>query len=241
MSQLTPQQAAAAYLLLLDDASSSEEDEEMLLLAARRLLRPSHRTLTLRWWEDTASQMDEQQFKQQFRLSFNTFHSLAASLSAAWVGVQQRGRQPVDCSKALAMLLWRLANTVTWREVGQQFGFERAHVHKLCNRLMLLINRIHAALISMPSTQQEWEMLRTQWAPHAKVANVVAAVDGTHIMLLYPPSLHRKAFINRKNLPTIVAQAVVDHRHLFRNVVVGAEGSAHDANVWQRSAVRQHI
>ena len=104
------------------------------LAAANFSLRPHHLTLTLRWWEDTVSAMDDQQFKQQFRLSFNTFQSLVASLSASWVAVQQRGRQPVDCAKSLAMLLWRLANTVTWREVGQQFGFERAHVHKLCKR-----------------------------------------------------------------------------------------------------------
>jgi hypothetical protein len=82
---------------------------------------------------------------------------------------------------------------------------------------------------------------RGQWAPMAKLANTVGAVDGTHIRLLYPPGRRRRHYQNRKKYASLNVQAIVNHRLMFIDVAVGAEGSLHDARVWRRSAARQAL
>jgi hypothetical protein len=141
----------------------------------------------------------------------------------------------MDTSKALAITLWRLANTTTFREVGQQFNERRQTVLRVCVRMMRIIQRVHQRVMRLPSTAQEWQTARAQWAPSARFANTVGAVDGSHIRLLFPPRFNRKFYQNRKKFPSTVLQAVVNHRHLFLDIVVGAEGSHHDAMVWTRS------
>ena len=184
-------------------------------------------------------ELNKAEYKAQFRLSRSSFTALCVSLDAQWVRPGQEGRPPMATDKAVAITLWRLANTVTYREVAEQFGEQRQTVQKVCRRVMELICSVHSALIRAPSTRREWEELRGQWAPTAKLANTVGAVDGTHIRMLYPPHAKRRHYQNRKKYASMNVQAIVNHRMLFIDIAVGAEGSMHDARVWRRSFVRQ--
>ena len=60
------------------------------------------------------------------------------------------------------------------------------------------------------------------------------AVEGTHIRIQAPAEDHTD-YVNRKNYHSIVMQALVDSRYLFRDVVVGWPGSVHDARVLSNS------
>ena len=61
-----------------------------------------------------------------------------------------------------------------------------------------------------------------------------SSVDGTHIRIQAPAEDHTD-YVNRKNYHSIVMQALVDSRYLFRDVVVGWPGSVHDARVLSNS------
>jgi DDE superfamily endonuclease len=256
MNGLSLQQRVAAYLLLTryssvsdsssssssssdssDSSSTSSSDDDILMIVAAEAEHPTVRT---QWWERDVPQFDDQQFKDNFRLTRDSFNALSDSLSALWVKPGLKGRSPVNCDKALAVVLWRLANTVTYREVGVKFGMERAHVQRLCRRMMRCIYTRHHELIRMPATSAEWESVRRSWAP-STLPNTVGALDGTHLPLVYAPVQHHKAYFNRKSFYSIQMQAIVDHRHLFRDIAVGAEGSAADGNVWARCTAQQHI
>ena len=62
------------------------------------------------------------------------------------------------------------------------------------------------------------------------------AIDGTHIPILAPNESHAD-YVNRKGYHSIIMQAVVDHNHLYRDVVIGWPGSVHDARVLSNSKI----
>lgn len=60
------------------------------------------------------------------------------------------------------------------------------------------------------------------------------AIDGTYIPIQAPLE-NRTDYINRKSYHSIVMQALVDSKYLFRDVVIGWPGSVHDARVLSNS------
>lgn len=61
------------------------------------------------------------------------------------------------------------------------------------------------------------------------------AVDGCHIWILSPREPHKRSYINRKPVPSIMLQDICDTRDTFLDVYNGNSGSVHDALVLQRS------
>ena len=58
----------------------------------------------------------------------------------------------------------------------------------------------------------------------------VGAIDGTHIPIIAPIVDHADD-VNRRGYHSIVMQAIVDSRYLFRDIVVGWLGSVHDTQI----------
>ena len=62
------------------------------------------------------------------------------------------------------------------------------------------------------------------------------AIDGSHIPVT-PLALNHTDYYNRKGWYSVVLQAVVDHRYLFRDINIGWPGSVHDARVLVNSSL----
>ena len=62
------------------------------------------------------------------------------------------------------------------------------------------------------------------------------AIDGSHIPVI-PLALNHTDYYNRKGWYSVVLQAVVDHRYLFRDINIGWPGSVHDARVFAKSSL----
>lgn len=60
------------------------------------------------------------------------------------------------------------------------------------------------------------------------------AINRTHIPIATPQKDHA-AYMNRKSYHSVVMQALVDDKYLFRDIVVGWPGSVHDARVFSNS------
>lgn len=250
-----PNVAAAAYLwlLVLNDASeesdedAEEEEMEMMILAtmlrrveAKKRGRQRKRTS---WWRVTVPDLTGEEFKENFRLAPSSFEALVDSVKSMWTRrVRQTGRHPVSCRKAVAMMLWKLANTSTWRELGNAFGLRRGHAHQVVKRMLKVVKAVHGNLIVLPKTEDEWQAKRTQWAASARppFPNTVGVLDGVHIPLTYAPPLRvAKAHFTRKHQYTMQTQALADHNLCFMDVCVGAPGTTHDARVFRKAALRR--
>ena len=64
------------------------------------------------------------------------------------------------------------------------------------------------------------------------------AIDGTHIPIVAPSECHAE-YVNRKGYHSIIMQAVVECKYLYRDVVIGWPGSVHDARVFSNSCIFQ--
>ena len=67
---------------------------------------------------------------------------------------------------------------------------------------------------------------RNSRAPH--VPQLFGALDGTHVPIL-PPAAGYRDFVNCEGWPSIILQALVDDKLIFRTLYIGTPGSAHDA------------
>ena len=62
------------------------------------------------------------------------------------------------------------------------------------------------------------------------------AIDGTHIPIRAPTESHAE-YLNRKGYHSILMQALVDARYIYRDAVIGWPGSVHDARVFLNSEI----
>ena len=69
---------------------------------------------------------------------------------------------------------------------------------------------------------------------------LVPAIDGCHIPVR-PPALNHTDYYNRKGWYSVILQAVVDDKYLFRDVMVGWPGSVHDARVLSKSQLYRKV
>ena len=87
--------------------------------------------------------------------------------------------------------------------------------------------------LSVPKGQDLREITRLykdKWG----FPSCAGAIDVTHIPIQAPLENHTD-YVNRKSYQSIVMQAVVDSRYLFRDVVIAWPGSVHDAQVLSKS------
>ena len=70
--------------------------------------------------------------------------------------------------------------------------------------------------------------------------NVAGAIDGSHIRIASQRFCNEN-YINRKGFPSLVLQAVCDHKYKFTNCYTGWPGSVHDARVYTNSDVFKSI
>ncbi|XP_008184876.1 protein ALP1-like [Acyrthosiphon pisum] len=77
---------------------------------------------------------------------------------------------------------------------------------------------------------------------------VFGAIDGCHISILAPwekrtkmPKLNRTMFYNRKQVPTVLLQGIVDSDLKFIDCFAGWPGSSHDARVFRRSIIGEKL
>ena len=64
--------------------------------------------------------------------------------------------------------------------------------------------------------------------------NCAGAVDGTHIPIIAPETVHGD-YVNRKGWYSIILQAVCDHNYIITDMNVGWPGRVHDARVFGNS------
>ncbi|XP_015262769.1 PREDICTED: putative nuclease HARBI1 [Gekko japonicus] len=137
-------------------------------------------------------------------------------------------RVPVSVEQRVAVAVWWMANTMTYRTVGQQFGLRRSIIvevthamkEQLLKRVVYLRNpdRVMMAFAAMGFPQ------------------CVAAMDGCHIRVKVP--VHRaEHYQNRKHYALILLQGTVDHEGHFVDSIVGLSNRNHDAYVLMRSNV----
>ena len=121
-----------------------------------------------------------------------------------------------------------------YRTIANLFGVSTSFVC-LCIRdvCKAITKKLKNDFLKVPKGEDLREVMRLykeKWG----FPSCAGAIDGTHIPIQAPLE-NRTDYINRKSYHSIVMQALVDSKYLFRDVVIGWPGSVHDARVLSNS------
>lgn len=131
------------------------------------------------------------------------------------------------------MFLWYMANTNTFREMGNLFGVCKSTAWHVIRRVCLWLISIGHRYLKWPNSSEALYIAEV-FEEKTKIPGVLGCIDGTHIAIKAPQQ-NKESYFNRKRFYSISLQAVVDYRMKFLSVYSGEPGSLHDSRVLRRS------
>ena len=143
-------------------------------------------------------------------------------------------RKAVSPRKRTAITLYYMSSSAEYRTIANLFGVSTSFVC-LCIRdvCKTITKKLKNDFLKLPKGEDLREVMRLykeKWG----FPSCAGAIDGTHIPIQAPLE-NRTDYIKRKSYHSIVMQALVDSKYLFRDVVIGWPGSVHDARVLSNS------
>ena len=183
----------------------------------------------MEWWDRVVVEMfTDADWIENFRLSKTTFSYLCDALRPFIERQNTRLRRAISVEHRVAITLWTLATCTEYRSIGHLFGVARSTVcvivHDTCKAI---VNVLLALYIKFPQGNELCDVVegfKTRW----DMIQCAGSIDGSHIPVS-PPALNHTDYYNRKGWYSVLVQAVVDHKYIFRYVCVGWPASVHDA------------
>ncbi|KNZ55196.1 hypothetical protein VP01_2741g1 [Puccinia sorghi] len=163
--------------------------------------------------------------------------------------------QPLSVEAQVAVGLYRLGHGSSHVTIGHVLNMGKEMAEKASGRFVNVILQVfrkhvvrwafsftsHCFFVLMlflplrfPPLDQpdQWSAIMDSFKNRHGIAQIVGAIDGTHIPISNPPHDEWKGYINRKSW-SIVFQCVVDGKDNLRNICGGGAGLMHDSRVFQ--------
>ncbi|XP_024866356.1 protein ALP1-like [Kryptolebias marmoratus] len=181
---------------------------------------------------------NEEDPRPDFRLSRE---SLAVLLNLLNLDRQHGWGAAID---TLVFLFW-LASGASYRVVSRVFGMPRSTVHRIVHHITEEVVAVCHQVIHLPKNPEDLEVVSHGFAGlarHRAFVKAAGAINGCHIQIKPLSSPDGQCYRNRKLFPSIILQAVCDHRGRFIDTYVGWPGSVHDSRVLRHSPLyRQSV
>lgn len=143
------------------------------------------------------------------------------------------GKKPISAKLSLLLFLWYIANTEPLRTMADRFGISISSVFRVLRRVVAWLMTKLDVVIKWPQGQNIISTIECFRAKQG-IANVLGAIDGTHIQI-EKPAMYARDYCNRKKFFSITLQIVVDAHLRITNIHCGEPGSLHDARIFRRS------
>ncbi|XP_058038007.1 uncharacterized protein LOC131197673 [Ahaetulla prasina] len=186
------------------------------------------------WWDRTVLETwDDSEWLQNFRMCKATFLDLCARLSPALQRQKTRMRIPLSVEKRVAIAIWKLATSVCYRDVGNQFGVGRSTAGSVVLEVCRAIQRV-----LMRSTVNVGNNLVAivRGFEARGFPNCAGVVGTSHMPILCPPH-QASEYVNTKGYYSMALQALVDHRGKFTHLSAGWPGKTHEAKIFNKSTL----
>ncbi|XP_029708234.1 uncharacterized protein LOC115254698 [Aedes albopictus] len=172
---------------------------------------------------------DPTAIKENLRVSVQVFRKV--------ISLMPHKRSGWDREIELSVFLYWIAAGTSYRVAGVSFDIPRATVKRICHKMLaFVLDVLMMQVIKYPNADELVEIARgfCSRANSGIFERAVGAIDGSHVKIKCPPSLHDQ-YINRKLDYSIQCQAVCDSKHKFLDICVGYPGSVHDTRVMYNS------
>ncbi|XP_017291565.1 putative nuclease HARBI1 [Kryptolebias marmoratus] len=107
-------------------------------------------------------------------------------------------------------------------------------VHRIVHHITEEVVAVRHQVIHLPKNPEDLEVVSRGFAGlarHRAFVKAAGAIDGCHIRIKPPSGPDGQCYRNRKLFPSIILQAVCDHRGRFIDTYVGWPGSVHNSRV----------
>lgn len=188
------------------------------------------------WWEKL--QWKESDWTENLRMTHYSYLCLCELLEPHIIKRNTTMRRAVCVRKRVAIALWRLGTLVEYRTIAHLFGVGRSTVHSITREFCTAVCRhLRPLYLNFPSTVEEAQDIIDGFYSKWGFPQVIGCLDGTHISIDRPEGPQSGSYYNQKGFYSIVMQALVDHKGIFRDVYLGWAGSVHDARVFANSGL----
>lgn len=175
-------------------------------------------------------------FRQQLRVTRNTFNRILNMLGHRLVCQQSRFRDPLPPEKILALGLYRLGHGNSYVSIGPSFNVGKSTVIEAVQDVVEALYELRNEYIKFPETEAETLAATDTFEELSKLPNIVGAIDGSHVRIIAPKD-SAVDYFSRYQQYDFIIQAVVNGKKLFLDFACGFPGSMHDARVLRRSAI----
>ena len=182
---------------------------------------------------------DVPSFKNFMRMPPEMFDEILNRIRPAITKQTTFMRKPLEPGLKLAVTLRHLASGDKY--ASMKFGFRVPH-----NTISLLVREVCRVLrdtykhefMTCPTTPQGWQPIIQEFHRRWNFPHCCGAIDGKHVAIRKPPH-SGSAYYNYKGFFSIVLLALVGPDYKFLYVEVGAQGSASDAQIYNRSNLKE--
>lgn len=197
-------------------------------------IRAADRSRTSVFWEEEVPQMDEREFKSNFRINRTTFEAI---ISATKDQIMDSGnyKRSVTAEKKIAIGLYTLASNAEYRTVGNLFGVSKQTVMRAFKGLVHAITSsdLMNKYLQIP-TEEELLKISDGFRERTGYINACGALDGTHVRERAPVD-QRTAYFDHHEDHSILTLAICDHRARFWWLKTGIPGRSNDAGAFLES------
>ncbi|XP_042328395.1 uncharacterized protein LOC121933133 [Sceloporus undulatus] len=194
--------------------------------------RPNDRTVWSKtqktdWWDNlVAGRLDSREWIRCFRMSREAVLDLVEKLRPVLQREDTNMRAAIPVDKRVALTLWKLATSDSYRSVANQFGVGVSTASVI---VMEVCEAIHDVLLKHVVQLGDAHAVMGGFE-RVGFPNCIGVVDETHIPILCSPH-GASAYINGKGLVSMVLQALVDSAGRFMDVYAGWSGGLQDSGL----------
>ena len=188
------------------------------------------------WWDNfNADIMVPEEWREDFRMSKESFYLLCAELKPYIEKLSTNMRRAIDVECQVAVTLYYLSDEERLRKSANAFGLSRSYVSITVRRVCQAITvYLGSKYIKLPKTEEEFEDLVVHFFSAHGVLQCLRAIDGTHIPIKRPLT-NSTDYINRKSTYSLNVQACCDYTYRFIDIVVKWPGCVHNAHIFSNS------
>ncbi|KAK5646228.1 hypothetical protein RI129_004692 [Pyrocoelia pectoralis] len=183
------------------------------------------------YYEETIVNYTDQQFKEHFRMTRNTFNNLLHAVERN----SHAAHRIIPLEKKLLYCIWILSKPESFLASGDRFGLAKSSAHLIFNDIIDILVTMLPEYVKWPDNHQE-----TINASSGGIPGVVGAIDGCHIPIKQPEG-NSHDYYNRNGYNSIVLQGVCDAKARFIHIDVGRPGRMHDARVFRLSSLSAEL
>lgn len=120
------------------------------------------------------------------------------------------GKPPIEQRKELLMFLWYIANTVTFRQLGNLFDTAKSTSWIAVNHVSSWLCSIGNHYVKWPN-HNELKNISNGFASKKQIDHVLGTIDCTHVKIKAPISEVKSDCLDRNRSHSLVVHAICDH------------------------------